>query len=57
MLTIQRCGAGYSAMRPNWSSGPRRYLKPTNKSWRVDETYIRQPCRGWRVDGSNGDVE
>jgi transposase-like protein len=23
----------------------RRYLKPTNKSWRVDETYIRAKGR------------
>ena len=23
------------------SPAPRRYLKPTNKSWRVDETYVR----------------
>ena len=40
-LTIRPCGVGYSAIRPNWKQRLRRYLKPTNKSWRVDETYVR----------------
>jgi hypothetical protein len=26
---------------PALEQGLRRYLKPTNKSWRVDETYVR----------------
>ena len=28
----------------------RRHLKPTNKSWRVDETYIRVQGCVWRID-------
>ena len=27
----------------------RRHLKPTNKSWRVDETYIRVKGRWWHL--------
>jgi transposase-like protein len=36
----------------------RRHLKPTNKSWRVDETYIRVKARqknSW-VDSGSGSL-
>ena len=39
--TTQRSGAGCSVTALSWSSDCDRHLKPTNKSWRVDETYIR----------------
>src|ERR1022692_4125435 len=31
----------------------RRYLKPTNKSWRVDETYVRGKTRRLTVRAAN----
>ena len=30
----------------------RRHLKPTNKSWRVDETYVRVKGRRWCADSA-----
>src|ERR1700685_2767013 len=33
--------ASGTALRSDLEQRMRRYLKPTNKSWRVDETYIR----------------
>src|SRR5437764_12116966 len=34
-------GVGYKLTRQNWASGCRPHLKPVNKSYRVDETYIK----------------
>src|SRR5438477_10603379 len=34
-------GTGCSVTVPNWRSGCGGTSKPTNKSWRVDETYVR----------------
>ena len=39
--TTPRYGVGSSATPPNSNSGSVAHLKPTNKSWRVDETYIK----------------
>jgi transposase-like protein len=36
---------GKLVVRPTQEQRLRRHLKPTNKSWRVDETYIRVNCR------------
>ena len=33
----------------------RRHLKPTNKSWRVDETYIRVNCRS--IDSAGATID
>jgi transposase-like protein len=53
----RRSGVGFSVTVPNWNSGWRRHLKPTNKSWRVDETYIRVQgrwCYLYRAIDSTG---
>ena len=39
--TTPRFGAGSSATAPELEQRLGRHLKPTNKSWRVDETYIK----------------
>ena len=39
--TTRPSGAGSSATVPNWRSGCAVISKPTNRSWRVDETYVR----------------
>ena len=42
---------------PNWSSGCDAILKPTDKSWRVDETYVRVKgrwCYLYRAIDSTG---
>jgi len=42
---------------PELEHGLRRYLKPTNKSWRVDETYVRVKgrwCYLYRAIDSTG---
>jgi IS6 family transposase len=47
---VQRCG-------PELEQRLRRHLKPTNKSWRVDETYIRVQgrwCYLYRAIDSTG---
>ena len=47
---VQRCG-------PELEQRLRRHLKPTNKSWRVDETYIRVQgrwCYLYRTIDSTG---
>ena len=47
---VQRCG-------PELEQRLRRHLKPTNKSWRVDETYIRVKgrwCYLYRAIDSTG---
>ena len=36
-----RCGVGSSGMHQRWNAVCDRGLRPTNDSWRVDETYIR----------------
>jgi len=44
---------------PELDQRPRRYLKPTNKSWRVDETYVRvkgRRCCPYRAIDSAGDT-
>ena len=44
---------------PEWEQRMRRHLKPTNKSWRVDETYIRVKgrwCYLYRAIDSAGDT-
>jgi transposase-like protein len=41
--TVWRWVQRYS---PELEQRLRRYLKPTNKSWRVDETYVRVKGRG-----------
>ena len=50
-------GAGCNVTVRNWNSGCVRHLKPTNKSWRVDETYIRVKgrwCYLYRAIDSTG---
>jgi hypothetical protein len=42
-----RCGAGSKRYAPELQRCLRRHLKPTNDSWRVDETYIRVKGK-WR---------
>src|SRR5260370_42081386 len=42
-----RCGDGSSGTRPNCSGALRCHLKPTNDSWRMDETYVRVKGK-WR---------
>ena len=37
--TTQRSGAGCNITAPELEQRLRRHLKPTNKSWRVEETY------------------
>jgi IS6 family transposase len=39
--TTPPSGAGYNVTVPELEQRIRRHLKPTNKSWRVDETYVR----------------
>ncbi len=39
--TTQRSGAGVQYYGPELEQRLRLHLKPTNKSWRVDETYVR----------------
>ena len=41
MSITQRSGAGCRITALSWSSDCERHLKPTNRSWRVDETYVR----------------
>ena len=51
----RQSGVGSNATVPNWRSG--RHLKPTNKSWRVDETYVRVKgrwCYLYRAIDSTG---
>ena len=46
-----------SALRPELEHRVRRHLKPTNKSWRVDETYVRVKgrwCYLYRAIDSTG---
>src|SRR5450755_1543567 len=38
---IRRSGDGCSVYGPELEQRLRRHRKPTNKSWRVDETYLR----------------
>ena len=41
----------------NWRERLRRHLKPTNRSWRVDETYVRVKgrwCYLYRAIDSTG---
>ena len=55
--TTLRSGDGFSAMEPELEQRLRRHLKPTNKSWRVDETYIRVKgrwCYLYRAIDSTG---
>ena len=50
-------GVGCNVTVPNWNSGCVRHLKPTNQSWRVDETYIRVKgrwCYLYRAIDSTG---
>ena len=39
--TIRPYFAGSNAMRQSWTSGVGRLYRPTNDSYRVDETYIK----------------
>jgi IS6 family transposase len=53
----RRSVAGFNVTVPNWKQRLRRHLKPTNKSWRVDETYIRVKgrwCYLYRAVDSTG---
>ena len=53
----QPSGAGCSITAPSWSKRLRRYRKATNKSWRVDETYVRVKgrwCYLYRAIDSTG---
>jgi IS6 family transposase len=46
-----------AALRPELEQRLRRHLKPTNKSWRVDETYLRvkgSRCYLYRAIDSTG---
>ena len=64
--TAQRAWAGSGphdnlalgpALRPELEARLRRHLKPTNKSWRVDETYVRVKgrwCYLYRAIDSTG---
>jgi transposase, IS6 family len=40
-----------STLRSRTGTALRRHLKPTNKSWRVDETYIRAKGRWYTFIG------
>jgi transposase, IS6 family len=56
--TIMRRAHQYS---PKIEKKVRRYLKPTNDSWRVDETYITVKCE-WKyhyraVDSTGNTVD
>src|SRR5262249_48489173 len=56
-----RCGDGSSGMRPKCQRCLRRHLKPTNDSWRLDETYVRVKGK-WRylyraVDSSGATLD
>jgi transposase, IS6 family len=46
---------------PEMDKGLRCYLKPTNKSWRIDETYIRVKGRGCylyrAIDSTGGTID
>jgi transposase, IS6 family len=60
MPITQRSGAGCSITAPSWSNDLRRHLKPTNKSWRVDETYVRVKgrwCYLYRAIDSAGAID
>src|SRR3984893_13068709 len=53
----RRSGVGCNDTVPNWSSDCGVILRPTNKSWRVDETYIRVQgrwCYLYRAIDSTG---
>ena len=53
----RRSGVGFNVTVPNWNKRLHRHLKPTNKSWRVDETYIRvrgRWCYLYRAIDSTG---
>ena len=55
--TTRQSGAGSSAPGPELEERLRRHLKPTNKSWRVDETYVRVKgrwCYLYRAIDSTG---
>ena len=55
--TTRQSGAGSSATVPKLEERLRRHLKPTNKSWRVDETYVRVKgrwCYLYRAIDSTG---
>jgi transposase-like protein len=43
-----------AVLRPELEQRLRRYRKATNKSWRVDETYVRRWCYLYRVIDSTG---
>ncbi len=54
--TIMRCVHQYS---PEMEKKIRRHLRPTNYSWRVDETYIKVKGKWkyfYRAVDSNGDT-
>jgi transposase-like protein len=53
----RRSGVGCNDTVPNWNSDCGVILRPTNKSWRVDETYIRVQgrwCYLYRAIDSTG---
>ena len=60
MSITRRSGAGCSVMALSWSSDCDRISsRPTNKSWWVDETYIRVKgrwCYLYRAIDSKGDT-
>src|ERR1700732_518052 len=45
--TTSRCGDGFKRYAPELQRCLRRHLKPTNDSWRMDETYVRVKGK-WR---------
>ena len=55
--TTRQFGTGSSATVPELEERLRHHLKPTNKSWRVDETYVRVKgrwCYLYRAIDSSG---
>ena len=58
--TIRQSGAG-SALQSELEQRLRRHLKPTNKSWRVDETYVRVKGRWYylyrAIDSAGAAIE
>ena len=57
MSITQQSGAGCRIYGPELEQRLRRHLKPTNKSWRVDETYLRVKgrwCYLYRAIDSKG---
>jgi transposase-like protein len=55
----RRSGVGCNDTVPNWNSDCGVILRPTNKSWRVDETYIRVQgrwCYLYRAIDSTGAI-